>query len=91
MYMDACFGTGAQAKDRPVRLTYMALCRFVGHPILPLCKDYWDNHYALPSCFADLCQYIAELSVKDVTDFYMHMVQLRESLFNPANDKVGKL
>ncbi|KAF1845780.1 uncharacterized protein K460DRAFT_338347 [Cucurbitaria berberidis CBS 394.84] len=68
--MDRCFA-GFEAKDRPLRLTYMKLRQFIGTPMLSDCKEYWDNHSELSSCFADLRPFVERLRVEDQKDFSM--------------------
>ncbi|CAO2648943.1 Nn.00g098920.m01.CDS01 [Neocucurbitaria sp. VM-36] len=67
--MDRCFGAGFHAKDRPLRLTYMHLRCFVNTPMLSDCKEYWEHHFELSSCFADLRQFVQRLPLEDQKDF----------------------
>ncbi|KAH7391804.1 N-acetyltransferase B complex non catalytic subunit-domain-containing protein [Pyrenochaeta sp. MPI-SDFR-AT-0127] len=67
--MDQCFGAGFQAKDRPLRLTYMKLRLFTGIPMLSDCKEYWEYHSGLSTCFADLRPFVETLSDEDQKNF----------------------
>ena len=67
--MDRCFGAGFHAKDRPLRLTYMHLRSFINTPMLSDCKEYWEHHFELSSCFTDLRQFVQRLPSKDQKDF----------------------
>lgn len=67
--MDQCFGADFQAKDRPLRLTYMKLRQFVGIPMLTDCKEYWGYHSGLSTCFADLRPFVETLSEEDQKSF----------------------
>ncbi|KAL6706881.1 hypothetical protein ACN47E_005024 [Coniothyrium glycines] len=90
-YMLCCFGAGPTSKERPIQLTYLALCRSNKAPILNLCKEYWDFHYKLPSCFNDLARSLETLSVEEQKDFHRHtrdhLLLLRSSVETEADLK----
>ncbi|KAF2134224.1 hypothetical protein P153DRAFT_307215 [Dothidotthia symphoricarpi CBS 119687] len=67
--IDRCFKPGVHIQDRPLRLTYMKLQQFVDRPFLSDCKDYWEHHSRLPSCFKDLRPLVESLSEDDQEDF----------------------
>lgn len=67
--MDRCFKPGVRIQDRPLHLTYMKLQKFVGRPLIISCKDYWENHSRLPSCFKDLRPFVESLPNDDRVDF----------------------
>ena len=67
--IDRCFRSGVHVQNRPLSLTYMKLQQFVGRPILLDCKDYWEHHSRLPSCFKDLSPFIESLPEDDQVEF----------------------
>ena len=87
--MGRCFGTGIKAKDRPLRLMNMALKRFTGALTLSDCKEYWEYHSGLSSCFADLRPFIERLSVQDKKEFSKFTVDQIRAIRTKADvDKV---
>jgi hypothetical protein len=64
------FGPEFQKQDRPLRLTYMTLRKFIGTSMLSDCKEYWEHHSALITCFADLRPFVQDLQGSDQREFY---------------------
>lgn len=79
-YVDRCFGSESITKERPLQLTNLALRRFTGSSLLQLCKEYWDCHHKLPSCYSDLAKSLEALSVEDQKDFHHHVLEHVKSL-----------
>jgi hypothetical protein len=67
--IDATFGAGLKAEDRPSRLTYMTLRQFAGENMLVDCKEYFEHHAHLACCFDDLRLHLQKLSRKDSCAF----------------------
>jgi hypothetical protein len=47
----------------------LALRRFLGHQLLDDCKDYWQHHSKLASCFTDIRRSVELLSTEDRVEF----------------------
>ncbi|KAH7401816.1 tRNA synthetases class I (M)-domain-containing protein [Phaeosphaeria sp. MPI-PUGE-AT-0046c] len=67
--MSLCFGDKLEAKDRPLQLTYMKLRQYTGDLTLADCKDYFQQHSGLNSCFDDLRPFVASLWRQEVVQF----------------------
>jgi hypothetical protein len=67
--MQQCFGNGLEAKDRPLQLTYINLRQQIGVSMLSDCKDYFQHHSHLNSCFNDLKPIVCLLSPVEFKDF----------------------
>lgn len=59
--MRLCFGERLESKDRAVQLTYMKLRQYVGALTVEDCKDYFQQHSSLNSCFNDLRPFVCSL------------------------------
>jgi N-terminal acetyltransferase B complex non-catalytic subunit len=68
--LDRAFGPEFQTQDRPLRLTYMTLRKFIGTPMLSDCKEYWKKHSTLITCFPDLRPLVQDLEGGDQREFY---------------------
>jgi hypothetical protein len=70
-----CFPTGIDAKDRPLRLTYIKLRDEIGTSMLEDCKAYFQHFSSTPSCFNDLKPIVCRLPDAELSQFRYFMYQ----------------
>ncbi len=63
------FGTNTEIKDRPVRLIYLHVRKYMGTLTVSDCKGYWEHHSALSSCFTDLRPLLETLPTGHLKEF----------------------
>lgn len=88
--MDRCFGAEFKAKDRALRLTYTRLRQFTNKLTLTDCKEFWEHHSSLGSCFSDLRSSVEYLCVADQFEFCHWIVaQAKDVGARSDPEKVG--
>jgi hypothetical protein len=67
----------------------MTLRKFVGTPMLPDCKVYWEHHSSLITCFVDLRPFVQDLDDANQREFYeFAQTQAKEMGVNLGSDQV---
>jgi N-terminal acetyltransferase B complex non-catalytic subunit len=89
--MQHCFGNGLEAKDRPLQLTYIKLRQQIGVSMLSDCKDYFQHHSHLNSCFNDLKPIACRLSAADFKEFMKFTLTWTTELLGGSETSVRNL
>ncbi|KAF1943638.1 hypothetical protein EJ02DRAFT_399997 [Clathrospora elynae] len=87
--LDDSFGAGLRALDRPLRKTYLSLRQFIGTAMFSDCKDYWEHHSSLATCFDDLRPFVQDFNIeqkKDIRDFMLTHTMAIAKEKRPGND-----
>jgi hypothetical protein len=87
-HIQQCFGNGLEAKDRPLQLTYIKLRDQLGISMLSDCKDYFQHHSHLNSCFNDLKPIVCRLPVKEFKSFMSFILDWTSKLLGESENLV---
>jgi N-terminal acetyltransferase B complex non-catalytic subunit len=75
--------------DRSLRLVRLAFRRYLGQELLADCKDYWQHHSRLVSCFTDMRRSVELLSAEERAEFLQFIEeQTRDSAPTSGDNEV---
>lgn len=69
LLLERVFESESIKLDRSLRLVRLALRRVLGQELLADCKEYWQHHSQLASCFTDIRQSVELLNTEDRAEF----------------------